>query len=664
MPDDSRLGKALGTSRRHVMSFNQICRRFGTVVREARVLRGRHPRTRNRKPCLESLESRQLLAVTASLSASNVLQVMGTGNIAIQVQQLNYDQIQVVQTQGTKGTLIPISQAGATGTVNSVSVERLTGITVIPGGGTNTVYVGVHVKGAAVYPFNGLVQVQGGPGVDTLENDLYRNCILRGGGAPAQGHDNFADTTTYKTTRFVEPFSAEQPALPGPGAPYTDIVQGSSDNCYFLAPLSSLALTNPNLASRITYKGGNTYSVAMFAKGANDLPYVRQISVTFDGSWTVADPYEPQAGEFWTILFSRAFNQLKASENLPATGNEAWFALTGRNPDGPLSNGSLNSGDAKRIYQAILGGGNATVVTPTSGVSSALIANHFYTVVADAPAGSSDYLLTLRNPWGRSPNANGGQFQILWSQLRGSLAAYLLNTPLYISDSQGGLYTVDLFNGAAQFVGQTKFDGQNEVMFDLAFSPTGQLYGLGSDGDLYTIDRHTAVTTQVGPITDQATNRPITSDANAMAFRTNGVLYVAAQGSLYTVDPETAKATQVSTLPNNERSAGDLVFDPSGNLYLTTADGTLLKMAAGTTTLTVVGSARSLGVPDIYGLVWFDNALYGFSNTGGGVYVINTGTGVASQITTPYSRLLIPNPNGGASGNGPNGTYGAAMLPA
>ena len=116
-----------------------------------------------------------------------------------------------------------------------------------------------------------------------------------------------------------------------------------------------------------------------------------------------------------------------------------------------------------------MGGGNATVLTSTSGVATNLIANHNYTVVGITPYGSSDYQLTLRNPWGRSPNASGGQFQILWSQLSRSLTAYLVNIPVYISDSQGGLYTVDLFNGAAQFVGQTQYKGK---MWSCSTSPS------------------------------------------------------------------------------------------------------------------------------------------------------------------------------------------------
>ena len=197
-------------------------------------------------------------------------------------------------------------------------------------------------------------------------------------------------------------------------------------------------------------------------------------------------------------------------------------------------------------------------------------------------------------------------------------------------------------------------------MFDIALSPLRQLFGLGGDGTLYMIDRSTAATTQIGQITDQATGQPIASDANAMAFSSNGLLYVAAQDKVYTVDPKTAVATQVLTLPNNQQSAGDVVFDPKGNLYLSTTDGSLIKEAAGTTTANDVGGDGAMGVNDIFGLVWFDGVLYGFSNTGDTVYAINTSTGVAGKVNI---QLLIPNPNGGLSSGGPNGIYGAAMLP-
>ena len=320
------------------MSFTWRHRRIGTAFRKNTGSRSRVPTTW--KPCLESLEQRQLLSgITAILDTKNVLQITGPGNEFIQIQQVDIDHITVVVVNGATGTVLPIQLPGNKQAF-FVAAEKLTGMQVDTGNGTNTVAVGVHAAGASLYAFKGLVQVQGGTGVDTLGNYLFSNCILNGGGAAGHGHDNFVDGTASQTTHFEEPYDPAQPPLPGPGsgpdAAYTDIVQGSSNNCYFLAPLSSLAHhgSKPGQPHHLP-RGQQLHGGTVYAKGTA-LPYLKQVGVTFNGTWTVTDPYEPQAGEFWTILYSRAFNQLTKGQKLPADGNEAWFALSGRYADGRL----------------------------------------------------------------------------------------------------------------------------------------------------------------------------------------------------------------------------------------------------------------------------------------------------------------------------------------
>jgi hypothetical protein len=58
-------------------------------------------------------------------------------------------------------------------------------------------------------------------------------------------------------------------------------------------------------------------------------------------------------------------------------------------------------------------------------------------------------------------------------------------------------------------------------------------------------------------------------------------------------------------------------------------------------------------VDDIYGLVWSNNTLYGFSNSQDAMHQIDTSTGVATQLALLTSLDNIV----------PNGVYGAATLP-
>jgi hypothetical protein len=218
-------------------------------------------------------------------------------------------------------------------------------------------------------------------------------------------------------------------------------------------------------------------------------------------------------------------------------------------------------------------------------------------------------------------------------------------SPSYIVDDSGKLFTVNDTTGQTKSIGAT-----GTVMFDIALSPKGQLYGLGEDGYLYKINSTTAAATPVGPILDKSTDNPILSDANAMEFRSDGTLFVAAQNEVYQVNPQTAMAQQILTLPNNEQSAGDLVFNGSGDMLLTTTDGSLIETNSALTSATIVGNT---GIGDVFGLVWSQGSLYGFSDSQNAIYKINPATAAAT-----FQASLTP-----SDGVQPNGVDGATSMP-
>ena len=271
-------------------------------------------KTRRFRPTLEVLEDRQLLSgITAVLEPDEIRSRSGSPSTSnsIAVVQSNYDQIRVLDGFTNSYVNITLSNGKQ---APYVKAETLSGIQVdVNNGLNNIVKVGVPVAGnkGPLYNFTKPVVVQGGTGNDILQNWLYPNCTLNGGG----GIDKF-----WSPPRFAPP-SFQKSMIPTPGrflaqiprpsgtmtaASYTDINQGANNNCTFLAALSSDALTDTNLQGRIIHQGGDNYTVQLFDKNGKPV----QEKVTFNGTWTNTDPSEPQAGEYWTILYWRAYKQL------------------------------------------------------------------------------------------------------------------------------------------------------------------------------------------------------------------------------------------------------------------------------------------------------------------------------------------------------------------
>jgi streptogramin lyase len=212
----------------------------------------------------------------------------------------------------------------------------------------------------------------------------------------------------------------------------------------------------------------------------------------------------------------------------------------------------------------------------------------------------------------------------------------------YFIDSRGDLYTVNPSTGVSHLVGTT-----STVMFDIAFSPTGQLYGTDGNGRLYTINHKTAATTFVGEM--QLGNGTVVT-ANALEFAADGTLYAAGQNGVYTITKGTGAAKQVMTLPSQYQSAGDIVFDKAGHLFLSTTSGKLLELDLKTQTIVkTIGT----GIKDLYGLIENSNGtMYGFSKGRDAVYRINP----ATDTTTFVAHLTCTQGK-------PQGPYGASVLP-
>jgi hypothetical protein len=182
---------------------------------------------------------------------------------------------------------------------------------------------------------------------------------------------------------------------------------------------------------------------------------------------------------------------------------------------------------------------------------------------------------------------------------------------MFVHDSSGNLGRVDVATGTTSLIGN-----MGAVMTDIAFDPTGNLYGITFTG-LYSINALTGASAFIGGLG--------LNGANALVFSSTGTLYAAANnnGNLYTVNTGTGAASFAQS--TGFASGGDLAFN-GGNLYLASTTNSLVRITLGGPS-TLVGA---FGVGSVFGLATGDNGtMYGVAGTT--VYTIDTTTGAATN---------------------------------
>jgi hypothetical protein len=197
---------------------------------------------------------------------------------------------------------------------------------------------------------------------------------------------------------------------------------------------------------------------------------------------------------------------------------------------------------------------------------------------------------------------------------------------LTVSTGGSQLANVDVETGATTVLG-----GTGIPLTDIAFSPTGDLFGI-SFTNLYQVSSTTGATTLVGSLGG------FSGTANALVFGSDGTLYMAGN-TLYTVNTSTGALTAIGS-GIGFQSGGDLAFI-GGNLYMASSTNLLIQVNLGTGVGTSIGS---FGVANMFGLATPDNAtLYGVA--GQSVYTVDVGTGAATLQST-----FDPTLSGGAFG--------------
>jgi hypothetical protein len=192
---------------------------------------------------------------------------------------------------------------------------------------------------------------------------------------------------------------------------------------------------------------------------------------------------------------------------------------------------------------------------------------------------------------------------------------------LWISDENGRLARINIHTGASESVVNVGL-----VLTDIAFSPSGELYGMTQER-LVRVDPGTGATTDIG-----AHQIP---SGNALVFGPDGRLYGAGRGStrIYEIDPDTGAATALGDV--GFKSVGDLAFN-GGELFLTATEGRLVRIDQSNWKGSVVGD--TIGFVRVMGLATAeDGVLYGVSDRN--IIAIDTTTGRGSLMST-YSESL------------------------
>ncbi len=206
---------------------------------------------------------------------------------------------------------------------------------------------------------------------------------------------------------------------------------------------------------------------------------------------------------------------------------------------------------------------------------------------------------------------------------------------LYIVTDHPKLITVDPETQVTTIIGDTSLNGTSIELMDIAFSPSGDLYGVSQDS-LYLVNSGTGALSLIGSLGGPK--------ANALIFNDAGVLYAAGGNTLfwndgirtlYTVNTTTGLATSVGTSTFN--SSGDLAF-LNGGLYITSIGSTTNELFSVNPANAAASMVGAINIPWIFGIGAYNNTLYGASYDQD-ILTINTTTGLGTRLFKYPSKI-------------------------
>jgi len=218
-----------------------------------------------------------------------------------------------------------------------------------------------------------------------------------------------------------------------------DVDQGLAGTCVILASIASVTDAGVNLAARITPLGNNLYAVPIYRLGTG---WVTQ-TVYYDGNWTANDPAPKGPGDFWVLLYQRAYLQeMGVNWNDPDSahwgdkyGNafrqidKGLLALTGRATWD-------NTATLAELQQAVWTNRPAVALSHNTGeipglnlAALGVVSGHAYTVL-NVRTDAAGTWVTLRNPWGTDgpvvQGANEGVIDLSWGVFSAVMQGYVV----------------------------------------------------------------------------------------------------------------------------------------------------------------------------------------------------------------------------------------------
>jgi hypothetical protein len=173
-----------------------------------------------------------------------------------------------------------------------------------------------------------------------------------------------------------------------------------------------------------------------------------------------------------------------------------------------------------------------------------------------------------------------------------------------------------------------------DQMTDLAIDSTGLMIGV-SFTCVYSVDPTTAKTTLLSANLGESFNALSFVPASALGSSGADVLVGArnTDGVVFEIDQSTGATTQIGNMGGSYVSSGDLVAVDGFGMVQTVPGGSsgdqLVRLATSTFAATPIGTGT--GFSDIWGLAFWKNQIYGFTNTGQFVLIDPT-TGDATLV--------------------------------
>jgi len=215
-----------------------------------------------------------------------------------------------------------------------------------------------------------------------------------------------------------------------------DVRQGQVGNCYFLAPLSSIARVSPNkIQQSVVDLGDGTYAVAFKKSGADVFVRVDADLPTYSWGAPAYAGLGAQAS-LWTGIMEKAWAQFRTTASTYSGISGGWmntvYTALGATNTNAYSASSATS-LASLISQGLSQGKSVTLGIGTPKNGCPCVGGHAYDVVSvvrDAEGNITG--IRLRNPWGvdgaGSDGANDGYVTATPAQVLASFLGVTIGT--------------------------------------------------------------------------------------------------------------------------------------------------------------------------------------------------------------------------------------------